>query len=385
MSHVIRASGALILAVTAWILLVNPALAALTTNELSSPSTPSLVAIVDNDAMLATDAETKMVDVDPSSAETERVYFELTFGASLQDDANPRPLLDRFLTSPVDRSATETAKPEGVTGLNYGQTVVLLGPLADAIRTCDDPSIAISRDVDYSSLTDFEKTAVLNYLTGRVNQEDTQEAGPSVGDEQPYDTPGDVAYSLRYTTLQPRVFYPLSPGNETIESDGSEIRTYNAYWSHFTCDFAGSGFWSEVNDQREFAYPQVTLTSSGASDQTVSKLQRTIQSVSTANSQRISTEGSSKELSGGIDEVDNEKTVWNSPLAQTSLSSVTVRYGDVIASQRGELLIFLGGVGISIVVASLVSVARSTVLVGLPALVDAIRRRKPRRRREEKQ
>ncbi|MCU1409652.1 MAG: hypothetical protein JWR04_359 [Rhodoglobus sp.] len=373
----IKTLGAAVLGVLSWIFLIAPALDALTTSDPANASQPSLLAIVDNDAMVAADVVTKIVDVDPSSTDLERVYFELTFGVAQEGAEQGDRKTVNFETTAIDRAAAETAERRADENSRYGQTVVLLGPLAEGLESCDEPSISIDRNLDYSALTDAEKAAVLNYLTGSVSEANADRVSPSSGDQ--YATPGDVAYGLRYTTLQPRVFYPLAPGSESIKSDDGETRTYDAFWNSFTCDFDGSAFWSEGDDRRTFTFPDMSIISTSANAETVVRVRRTIQDVSTVNSERLSTEGSTSKLPGGIDQVEDSRVLWNSPSAQTSLPSVAVQYGDMSASQHRELLIFLGGVGLSVAAASVVSLGRSFLLLGLPGLLLHLARWRSRR------
>lgn len=369
----LRVIGAFFLGAAVAVWLVLPGLRSLGSPAPMAPTAPSLIAIAGNDDFIAVRSQVRMMNADPSATGPSRVYFQLSLGTSLAS-AGPTPKEEFRTVAAHGKGASAPTLSQSPSA--FGATIVLLGPAASGITHCDDPQVIIQRKVSFSHLTDTERSAVVSYLGGE-NTIASNQAAPQNPSSKPYQTPGDRAYGISYTTLQPKVFYPGTEHPVTIDDGAGRTSAFNDYFNYFTCDFSRGTFWTVSSEGLTFRYPEENLVSASEDKSAVVQLIRTIQTVSTPNSHLLSVEGTSTLLPGGITQISNGSVVWDNALGQVSLPSVTATYSDDAVNSNRELLIFLGGIGLAIDAGLAASIIKTAVVAFVPCIVRRMKARRP--------
>lgn len=339
------------------------------------PPRTSLVAFAVHDEVEGAVITAQILDVDPNDPSANLgMYFSFSFGTealaegtrtiepihSEPEPTNPPHVEEASSGTPL-QLADQVQPPDG--GAPEGISIVLAGPVASALVSCNDPRFAVVEEMAFDSLSNLEKKAVVEYLRASDTRAEIAEASDFVtaDDVVPADSVA-LASTLDYTVIQPTELYAYDSTWE-VTSDASENRQIGGWYNYVTCQFSSIPFWTDLGTRQVFAFPALAASSASADDAaSVLESTRRAQILVAPYMDLVYAEGVSTDTPAGNSRFESRRESWTTARPVITDDGFRLYFEDLSGLRWREWSFFLAGIGVSIIatVAALAIVRWST-------------------------
>lgn len=311
----------------------------------------SAVIFAGTDEHLGLSATFNVIDSPPTVNDALRAYFYMEFGTELND--SPSPDRENVLTPDLGevspQSVEDVVQPE-----HMGVSILLVGPVADSLVDCVDKDVRINRNLGFTSLTSSEQNAVRSYFS---LSEDRVIVSAADGESRP-ESVGDRAERTLYTRVHPTVYFPKTSGPLQITLDDGSEREFSSYFNYVRCDFEVGGFWSHDDGGSLYRHPKVVARSSTQLEVFATMLNSHVNLRGSANAELLYVSSADAETTASTTNVSSSSLVVDRIATPSVLEGFEARFTSSDESYRREWAIFIGGVGLSIIVSIVVETWR---------------------------